>query len=91
MKTTIKTTIELPSELYRQVKAKSALEGLHVREVTIALYQQWLMQPQSKNVKKNNSHWLDELMSLIITEPRNGTTAREIIEEDRSRLDGKGV
>lgn len=38
----MKATIELPDELYRRVKAKTALEGRAVREVTIELYQRWL-------------------------------------------------
>lgn len=37
----MKTTIDLPDELYRRVKAKSALEGKTVREVATALFQQW--------------------------------------------------
>jgi hypothetical protein len=34
----VKATIEVPDELYRQVKAKSALEGRAVREVAIELF-----------------------------------------------------
>lgn len=37
----MKTTIELPDDLYRRVKAKSALEGKTVREVATSLFQQW--------------------------------------------------
>ena len=40
----MKATIEIPDELYRQVKAKSALEGRAIREVTIELYQAGLKQ-----------------------------------------------
>lgn len=89
MKTTVKTTIELPDELYRQVKAKSALQGLHVREVTIALYQQWLTQPQSSSDIKNDTQWLDKLISLTTPAPKDGPTARAIVKDDRSRLDRK--
>lgn len=32
----------MPEDLYRQVKARSALEGRTVREVTVALFRQWL-------------------------------------------------
>ena len=35
-------TIEIPNDLYRQVKAKSALRACTVREVTISLYRNWL-------------------------------------------------
>jgi len=38
----MKTTIDMPDDLYRRVKAKSALEGRTVREVTADLYRVWL-------------------------------------------------
>jgi len=34
----MKATVEIPDELYRQVKAKSALEGRPVREVAVELF-----------------------------------------------------
>jgi hypothetical protein len=38
----MKTTIEIPDDLYRQVKKKSALEGRAVREVTEELFRLYL-------------------------------------------------
>ena len=38
----MKATIEIPDELYRRVKAKSALEGQPVREVVMHLFRGWL-------------------------------------------------
>ena len=38
----MKAIIEIPDELYRKVKAKSALEGQPVREVTIAFFRSWV-------------------------------------------------
>jgi len=38
----MKATIDLPEDLYRKIKAKSALLGKPVREVTIDLYRRWL-------------------------------------------------
>jgi hypothetical protein len=38
----MKATIEIPDELYRQVKKKSALEGRAVREVTEELFRLYL-------------------------------------------------
>lgn len=35
----MKATVDVPDELYRQVKAKSALEGRPVREVAVELFQ----------------------------------------------------
>lgn len=40
----MKATIELPDELYRQVKARSALEGRSVRQITEILFRNWLEQ-----------------------------------------------
>jgi hypothetical protein len=42
----MKATIEVPDELYRLVKAKSALEGRAVREVTVELYQHYAEQEE---------------------------------------------
>ncbi len=38
----MKTSIDLPDELYRRVKARSAMEGRAVREVATALLAQWV-------------------------------------------------
>ncbi len=38
----MKATIEIPDALYRQIKARSALDGRSVREVTIEAYRHWL-------------------------------------------------
>jgi hypothetical protein len=38
----MKVTTEIPDELYRQVKAKSALEGRPVREVAIELFRSYV-------------------------------------------------
>lgn len=40
----MKATIDIPDELYRQVKSKSALRGQAVREVAIQLFQGWVLQ-----------------------------------------------
>lgn len=38
----MKATIDLPEDLYRRVKGKSALEGVTVREVAITLFHRWV-------------------------------------------------
>ncbi len=38
----MKATIDIPDDLYRQVKAKSALEGRAIREITAALFESYL-------------------------------------------------
>ena len=38
----MKATLEIPDELYRKVKARSALEGRPVRAVAAELFEKWL-------------------------------------------------
>ena len=38
----MKATLDIPSDLYRRVKAKSAMEGRPIRAVAIQLFQRWL-------------------------------------------------
>jgi predicted transcriptional regulator YdeE len=86
----MKATIEIPDELYRQVKAKSALEGRAIREVTIDLYQTWVTQNQPEEPSLSPEQWVEEWLRLGQETLRNaqpGPTAREILEEDRNRLE----
>lgn len=43
----MKTTIDIPDDIYRRVKSRSALEGRAVREVAITLFQSWVGQPDA--------------------------------------------
>jgi hypothetical protein len=38
----MKATIDIPDELYRRVKAKSALQGRPIRDVAIELFDDWV-------------------------------------------------
>ncbi len=38
----MKTTIDMPDDLYREVKSKSALEGRAIREVAIELFRSYV-------------------------------------------------
>ncbi|MBN1675769.1 MAG: hypothetical protein JXR37_32295 [Kiritimatiellae bacterium] len=46
----MKATIDIPEMLYRQIKAKSALEGRPVRDVVICLFQEWLGRADNERV-----------------------------------------
>lgn len=88
----MKATIEIPDELYRQVKAKSALQGRAIREVTIELYQAWIKQDEPANEPLSPEQWLDDWLQLgekFLRDAPPGPTAREILEEDRNRLEPK--
>lgn len=41
----MKATLDIPDELYRRVKARSAMEGRPVRSVAVQLFQNWLDGP----------------------------------------------
>jgi hypothetical protein len=85
----MKATIDIPDDLYRRVKAKSALAGRAVREVTIELYQQWLATDErvpASSAQDWLQSWLGRADELMETAPA-GPAAREILEGDRGRLD----
>jgi hypothetical protein len=88
----MKTTIDIPDDLYRMVKAKSALEGRAVREVTIELYKEWLAeppQPGSVDTKLERLEAWFEMADEAMKDAPSGPTARDMIEEDRNRLERK--
>lgn len=43
----MKATLDIPDDLYRRVKARSAMEGRPVRSVAVQLFQHWLDGPPS--------------------------------------------
>lgn len=87
----MKATIDIPDDVYRRVKAKAALDGRRVREVTLQLYQQWLKDGEEEPpAGQEAERWLDDLLRLGEEAGRTappGPTATEVLAEDRSRLD----
>lgn len=84
----MKATIEIPDELYRKVKARSAIEGRRIRDVTVELYRRWLGEAQAdSSAGQSGQEWLAELLKHRIAAGTPGPTAREILEEDRNRLE----
>lgn len=86
----MKATIEIPDDLYRRVKARSAILGRSVREVTTELYQRWLGELPPEAHSDVNA-WVDEWVSLgaELAPARDGeTTARQLLNDDRNRLEG---
>lgn len=88
----MKATIDIPDDLYRQVKAEAALRGVTVREVTARLYRRWLREGGSEEPRETPTAWLrswldaaDEVMSGAPA----GRSAREELEADRNRLERK--
>lgn len=85
----MKATIDVPEPLYRKVKAKSALLGKPVRQVTIELYQQWLGESAGELSAGSPEAWLDSWLAsadAAIGAALPGPTARDILDADRRRL-----
>lgn len=86
----MKATIDVPDELYRKVKAKSALLGKPVREVTVDLYERWLAGELPAGPAEAPEAWLRgwlaEADAAVRAAPA-GRPAREELAADRDRLD----
>ena len=60
----MKTTIDIPDPLYRELKARSALEGVTVREVAVSLFEHWVQGRPSADIpeaKKELPVWYGSL------------------------------
>ncbi len=69
----MKATLDIPDELYRRVKARSAIEGRPVRAVAIELFEDWIESPpppsprssppavgaERRPTRFDNAAWLD--------------------------------
>jgi hypothetical protein len=91
----MKATIDVPDGLYRRVKARSALEGRSVREVTVLLFERWLdespgLAESIANVDRPGAAdaWLKRWEAIgeqVATAAQDKRTTREILIADRSR------
>lgn len=86
----MKATIDVPDALYRQAKARAALEGRAVREVTIELYRSWLGDPGAQvsgvSVPLSGAQWLarwDELGAETARKAIDPRPTTEIIISER--------
>lgn len=83
--------MDIPEEVYRRVKAKSALEGRRVREVTLDLYRRWLDEGMDESpTGESATQWLEEFIRMGEAASRTappGPTATEVLASDRARLD----
>jgi hypothetical protein len=86
----MKTTIDVPDELYRKVKAKSALLGKPVREVTLDLYERWLAGELPAGPAEAPEAWLRGWLAEADAAVRAAPASRPAREEmaaNRDRLD----
>ena len=85
----MKATIDVPDRLYRQVKARAALEGRSVREVTIELYERWLGDLGAQGATREDvtpADWLARWEALGAETARKATdprVTRDILLDER--------
>lgn len=60
----MKATLELPDDLYRQVKARAAREGGTVREVAVRLFTRWLERDDAPGTSLPGVDWLRQRAPL---------------------------
>ena len=90
---TMKATIEIPDDLYRKVKAKSAMQGRPVRAVAEELFRRWVEEDtvtsdhaSARMRLERLENWF-RLADEFFKDAPPGPSAREILEQDRGRLD----
>ena len=86
----MKATMDIPDDLYRQIKSEAALRGLTIREVTTRLYQRWLSEGQARETREAPTVWLRswlEAADEAIHRAPPGRSAREELAADRNRLE----
>jgi hypothetical protein len=85
----MKATLDIPDDLYKRVKARSALEGRPIRSVAIELFQRWIQAPSDIEDKNGllalsaedykKYAWLDLARKYI-----NGNQSSELAEIKKS-------
>ncbi len=87
----MKATVDVPDQLYRQVKARAALDGRSIRDVTIELYEQWLAEDPTVSGPTQDRQaaaaaWLkswEELGAMIAGKAVDPRSTRRILLDDR--------
>ncbi len=80
----MKATFELPEQLYREVKARTAREGRTVREVVVTLFQQWLDEGPSPGASTPRVDWKNHRAPLADLVP--GEAADHSMESVRQSI-----
>ena len=86
----MKATIQIPDDLYRRVKARAALRGRTIRDVTTELYRRWLGEEEGDGTIQNPTEWLRGWLSAAdeaIGGAPPGPSAREELTASRNRLE----
>ena len=86
--------IDIPDDLYKKVTARVASLGRRVPEVTVELYERWLVDDKSAPVpaaaQPADVHWLEDWFRSAdeaLSHTPAGPSARELLMQDRNRLE----
>lgn len=80
----MKATFDLPERLYREVKARTAQEGLTVREVVVSLFEQWLDEGKAPGASIPRVDWRKRRAPLA--QLTKGTRASHSMEAVRQSI-----
>jgi hypothetical protein len=81
----MKTTVELPDTLYRQLKARAALEGQTIKDFLAEAVRAKLATEKSKSKRKTG--WQAVYGAA---DPKEVAEVQRIIDEEFSRIDPEG-
>ncbi len=86
--------IEIPDDLYQKVTARVASLGLRVPELTVELYERWLLdEPNALSASSGqpvDNQWLEDWFHSAdeaVARVPAGPSARELLMQDRNRLE----
>lgn len=83
----MKATIDIPDDLYRRVKARSAMEGRPVRDVALELFRGWVRGPAGPVAPARGS---DGALPAWFGGARGGRTVSSHAMEDVRRSIARG-
>lgn len=86
----MKATFDIPDELYRRAKARSALEGRPLRAVVMALFQDWLSDveaPAPAPTKRKPGTRFDDAPWVAIARRSLKTNVSHEMEEIRASIE----
>ena len=78
----MKTTLELPDDLFREMKAAAAIRGMKLRDFVTAAISE-----QLARMKKQNSSWSRRLPPVPCVSKEELKRIHRVIEEDSERID----
>ncbi len=84
----MKTTVEIPDSLYRQVKARAALQGKSIKDFLVEAVRAKIMSDNLKpNSKQRKKAWE---AAFGAADPKEVAEVQRIIDEEFSKIDSEG-